>query len=182
MSHDHPDFRATIRLDGSLWLVSWQQYLQADFAWHTTVASQHRRGICLADFKILHDEDDPAPELIVTPLTGLEPEHREAIASWAGIVGYRRVWIGDEVIEPEPKVCRTAVTRCRSCRHELVGKGADFWDRVRHMGFFPPACLICGCDVPQWQEPRRREEATPSRPRMRASARGRQPRHHEIGL
>ena len=178
MDDEHPDFRATIRPDGSIWLAGWRPWLGPNVPWHTMVASQRRSQVCLADFTLVReDEEDANPELIVTPLTALRPEHREGLLNWASTVGYQRVWVGDEVIEPESTAGGTATTRCRTCGHQLVGKGVDFWAQVHGSGCFPTTCLICGCDVPQWHHAGARDEPTRPRPRVRTSVGGRNPRH-----
>jgi len=177
---DHPSFRATICADGSIWLAHWEPWLDEDIPWHTLVAAQPRPRRCLLDIALLreHDHAVEPPELIVAPLTEFQPAHREALITWARTVGYRRVWLGDEVLELEPTSGGSAESRCRVCGNRMVGKGTDFWSRVRRSGCFPRRCLVCGCEIPQWQHVEQREVADP-RPRVRTSVGGRQPRQHD---
>ncbi len=86
-------------------------------------------------------------------LTGDSPGARHALGGWAREVGYRRVWLPDDVVElpgPAP-VEEVADVRCTGCRGVLCDTGEHFWEHVRASGRFPTACPLCGCDLPQWR-------------------------------
>jgi hypothetical protein len=168
MDQDQPDFRATVRRDGTLRLVHCTSWLVTSGPLNTLLDARGRAGVGIADLTVLRDEDHVAIEVIVDFRCGGEPKHREALCDWAGRVGYRRVWFDGQVVELDPLPGGAAQTRCTGCRARLVDAGPSFWQYVRHHGAFPTACVLCGSDVPQWtpvgQMPADPPEPQPTQP------------------
>jgi hypothetical protein len=152
MTNEFPELRATVRgehvriIDRGPWLVD------GGPLW-TLIEARGRAGVAIADVSVLRDEDGLADEAIVRFLTGTGPAARRAVTEWARQVGYRRVWLSDELVElegPGP-VDSVAEVRCTGCRVVLADTGEGFWAHVRESGRFPTACPLCGCDLPQWR-------------------------------
>lgn len=146
----HPDFRLTLRPDGHIRVVDWGPWLATDGPSTTLLHDRERHGMLIADLEILRDDDGTALELIVHLRAGYLPRHRDTLCQWARVVGYRRVWVDDEVVDLLPAPGGEARTTCTGCRVELVDGSASFWDYVRCAGAFPAVCAICGSDLPQW--------------------------------
>lgn len=69
-------------------------------------------------------------------------------------LAYRRVWIGSEVIDPDPVVGHsniTAKTRCSACHTEFSEDEPEFILAARRIGIWPCRCLLDGSALPQWQ-------------------------------
>jgi hypothetical protein len=152
MTDEFPELRATIRgervrvIDKVPWLVD------GGPLW-TLIEGRGRAGVAIADVAVLRDEDGLAREAVVHFLTGDSPGARRALHAWAHQVGYRRVWLPDDIIElpgPAP-LDQVADVRCTGCRVVLCDTGEHFWGHVRASGRFPTACPLCGCDLPQWR-------------------------------
>lgn len=150
MDREPPDFRATVRHDGTVRLVDWGPWLAAGGPLHTLLHARGRAGVGIADLTVVRDDDEIAVELIVDFRCGGSPEHLEALRAWAGRVGYRRVWFDGEIADFDPAPGGAAQTRCTGCRARLIDSDVSFWDFVRHRGAFPTACVLCGSDLPQW--------------------------------
>lgn len=151
-AHDasHPDFRATITRT-RLTIVPWGRWLAdsgplAEFEEHVD------DGIALADLGVVRDDRGLADEVVVEWLCGDGRGVRSTLIRWAATVGYRRIWLPDEMIQltDAALVGGRARTRCRSCGGRLASGDTEFWVTVRCMGAFPPACPLCGGDLPQW--------------------------------
>jgi hypothetical protein len=130
----------------------------------TLMVARERAGVAIADLRIERDaEDGAAADLIVDFLGGGGPEHRAVLTSWASLVGYRRVWFADDIVDLDRQTARRARVRCTGCGTRLVDGGEGFWSYVRRCGRFPIACPLCGCDLPQW-EPERQTRVVSSDP------------------
>jgi hypothetical protein len=152
MTIESPELRATVRgdrvrmIDRVPWLV------EGGPMW-TLMEDRGRAGVAIADVAVLRDDDGRVDEAVVHFLTGDSPGARGALRDWAGRVGYRRVWLPDDVVElpgPAPDD-QVADVRCTGCRVLLCDTGGQFWGHVRSAGRFPTACPLCGCDLPQWR-------------------------------
>jgi hypothetical protein len=143
-----PDFRATVR-HSRIRLVDWAPFLARSGPMQTLLHARGRAGVAIVDLTVLW-EDELAGELIVDFLAGDAPGPREALAEWASLVGYRRVWLPGEVRELEPAAGGVARTTCTGCRARLSDGEAGFWLMVRRAGRFPTMCPLCGSDLPQW--------------------------------
>ena len=146
---DCPDFRVTLRR-GRVQLLPWAPWMYRGGPFATLLAARGRAGVTFADLTVVHDGDTPA-EIIVDFLGGDTPAAREALASWAAAVGYRRLWLPGEVVEltAGPLAGRATVV-CASCRSRWTDARTDFWLGVRRAGHFPTVCPLCGGDLPQW--------------------------------
>ena len=151
-AHDSssPDYRATITRT-RLTVVPWGRWLAADgpladFEAHVD------DGIALADLGVVRDDRGLADEVVVDMLCGDGREARATLVRWAAAVGYRRIWLPDQLVQltDAALVGGRARTRCRSCGGRLTAGEPEFWVTVRCMGAFPPACPLCGGDLPQW--------------------------------
>lgn len=150
MHPEVPDFRLTRRRDGHLRVIDWGPWLTTSGPLNTLLDARGRAGVLIADLTVLRADDGTALELIVHVRCGDPREHRDALLTWAQTVGYRRVWLGDEVIELGPTPGGRAATKCTGCRARLVDSGTAFWSFVRAQGAFPSTCTLCGGDLPQW--------------------------------
>ncbi len=76
----------------------------------------------------------------------------QALAIWAGRVGYRRIWLPDNVFEPPPAPPVRAIgsVGCPTCGHRWQGRGRRFWKQVWDIRLFPNVCPLCGATMPQW--------------------------------
>lgn len=147
---DEPDFRATVRRDGTLRLTSWMPWLAAGGPLYTLLEGRGRAGVAIADLTVIRDDDRVAVEVIVEFRCGGVAEHRAALRDWAARVGYRRVWFDGEIADLDPAPGGAAQTSCTGCRARLADAGPSFWQFVRRHGAFPTACVLCGSDLPQW--------------------------------
>jgi len=74
------------------------------------------------------------------------------LADWAALVGYRRLWLPDSVVELEPPPpVGTATVRCPTCTSVWADDSARFWTVVRESGHFPGFCPACGGSLPEWR-------------------------------
>jgi hypothetical protein len=151
-----PDFRATI-VRGQLTIVGWQPHLMSSWGpcnTHLRNRNRDRAGIGIADLSVIREPDQQL-ELIVKFLCGgHRADVRDAITGWAASLGYRRVWLPDEIIEldgADVAAGERASTRCRTCRTRWEDDDPDFWLTARRWGIFPLVCPLCGGDLPQWQ-------------------------------
>jgi hypothetical protein len=152
MSLDEPDFRAVLK-KGRLSLIPWSPNLVRRGGWGNGLPSVPRDR-ALADLTIIRNDEYRAQEVIVTELVvGADDRLRNAVISWAGLLGYERVWFAGELVAPD--IARAGVTErascvCPTCSARWSDDSPDFWIRARHYGVFPSWCGICGHPVPQW--------------------------------
>ena len=125
------------------------------------------RGVVLVDLRPAGDG-----ELVAAVPPNAPPLHRAArrvLAAWAALVGYRRLWLADRVLELEPPPpIGTAAVRCPTCASQWADGAPGFWAMVRANGHFPGYCPACGGSLPEWQPVR--AGATRSRRRDREAA------------
>src|SRR4051794_35224778 len=107
---DCADFRLTVRR-GVVLAIDWYPWLTTSGPLMTLLHARGRAGVAVADVTVLR-ERDVATEAVVRFLTGDAPRARDAIAQWAGDVGYRRVWLHDEPVELPGPGEGEADTRC----------------------------------------------------------------------
>ena len=65
MEQEPPDFRATVRRDGSVRLVDWGPWLAAGGPLYTLLEGRARAGVAIADLTVIRDEQQVAIEVIV---------------------------------------------------------------------------------------------------------------------
>jgi hypothetical protein len=152
-----PDFRLTVHRRKVL-AIDWHPWLVCGGPMTTMLQERGRAGVAIADLTVVH-EDDVASEAVVRFLAGDRPAARAAIATWAGDVGYRRLWLPGDVVELPGPAEHMAETRCNGCCARLCDDGPEFWQHVRAVGRFPAGCPLCGADLPQW---RVRQTAAPA--------------------
>ncbi|HEX2102188.1 MAG TPA: hypothetical protein VHF51_00945 [Solirubrobacteraceae bacterium] len=135
---------------GTVRAIDWSPWLAAGGPMAMLLAARGRAGVAIADVTVLRD-GDVATEAIARFLTGDGPGARDAIAAWARDVGYRRLWLPDDLVElPGPAEGR-AETRCSGCAARFADGAPGFWAGVRAAGRFPAMCPLCGGDLPQWR-------------------------------
>src|SRR4051794_23573248 len=144
-----PDFRVTVHRRKVL-AIDWHPWLVSGGPMTTMLQERGRAGVAIADLTVVQ-EDEVATEAIVRFLTGDRPAARETITTWAGDVGYRRLWLPGEVVELPGPSESMAETRCNGCCAGLCDDGPEFWGHVRAVGRFPAGCPLCGADLPQWR-------------------------------
>ncbi len=109
-------------------------------------------GVVLVD--LAHAGED-ADELVATVPPNAPPVGggaRRVLAEWAALVGYRRLWLPDGVLElePPPPVGAAAV-RCPTCTSVWADDSPGFWATVRANGHFPGYCPACSGSLPEWR-------------------------------
>ena len=123
----------------------------------TMTLRQLRGRAVLVDLRVAGDDD---AELIAsTPPNAprLDKRSLRRLIRWAGVVGYRRLWFPDGVVELEaPDGLPTAQVVCPTCTARWADSSAPFWEMVREFGHFPGYCSACGGSLPEWEVPRRR--------------------------
>src|SRR3954468_6010945 len=109
-------------------------------------------GVVLVDLRHSGEDDE---ELVATvppnapPITTVA---RRTLADWAAVVGYRRLWLPDRVLELEPPdALGTAEVRCPTCTATWTDGSPRFWATVRANGHFPGYCPACGGSLPEWR-------------------------------
>ena len=113
--------------------------------------AMHMRRVRAALVDLFQVDED---ELIVEPVarSRFSSEDAGVIVAWARRVGYRRVWLPDEVIELEGEPAGGAAkVLCRSCGARWEDESHNFWLRVREQGHFPGYCPACGGSLPEWE-------------------------------
>jgi hypothetical protein len=141
---DPPMCRATVR-DGRITLNSWSPR-----QWQGSGARPAALGSVSAAVLDLHPDGD---ELVVEHVAGPAPDDRdrEALATWAGATGYRRLWLPDDLIElGDVLVVGHAAVTCPTCGARWEDGTTDFWLHVRAGGCFPGFCRVCGGSLPEW--------------------------------
>ena len=122
-------------------------------------------GVVLVDLRDAGDDDD---ELVATVPQNAPPmtaAARRTVAEWAALVGYRRLWLTDRVLDLEPPAALgTATVRCPTCTATWTDGSPSFWATVRANGHFPGYCPACGGSLPEWRPVAERRSAT-RRPR-----------------
>jgi hypothetical protein len=131
-------------------------------------------GVVLVDLRHAGEDDE---ELVATVPPNAPPittAARRTLADWAAVVGYRRLWLPDRVLELEPPdALGTAEVRCPTCTATWADGSPRFWATVRANGHFPGYCPACGGSLPEWRTAARRRTrgrrpGTAARPRAAA--------------
>lgn len=145
-----PNWRATIRR-GRLMLTDWAPFLIAQGPPGALLAGRERAGVTIADLTLHGEANDELSVRYWATGTGREAAD-ELLADWATTLGYRRLWLPDQLLElePDPERFETAVTSCSTCRSRWSDSTPEFWLGVRRAGQFPKWCPMCGCEMPQW--------------------------------
>jgi hypothetical protein len=134
------------------------------------------RDVVIVDLRHAGEDDH---ELVATVPPNAPPVHRaarRALSEWAALVGYRRLWLPDRVVELEPPPpVGSASVRCPTCTSVWTDSSPGFWAMVRRNGHFPGYCPACGGSLPEWRPVRpaqrpRRTAAGPRAGRRRSAA------------
>ena len=152
MTFDPPDFRAVVRRS-TLHVFDWDPMLASGGPLAQLTRSRAKAAVL--DLRVVWAEDDDgervADEVIATPVVGGTLEARVVLTHWAQSVGYRRLWLADEVIALDPRPGGMAAATCTVCRMRWEDAGDPrFWLMARRRGHFPTGCLLCGGPLPQW--------------------------------
>jgi len=108
--------------------------------------------VVIVDLRHAGEDDD---ELVATVPPNAPPVSaaaRRVLAEWAALVGHRRLWLADRVLEldPPPPI-GTASVRCPTCTSVWADGSDAFWAMVRRNGHFPGYCPACGGSLPEWR-------------------------------
>src|SRR5687767_9897928 len=127
-----PWCRATI-VDGTVTLNPWTPYLVRGGPGAMALEGLAAHGVVLLD---LFAEGEPGDEELTARYVCRSPrsaEAEEALTAWAALVGYRRIWLPDRVLDLDPAACDVglAEARCPTCRLEWRDETPDFWTGVR---------------------------------------------------
>ena len=146
-----PSYRATVR-GGQLSITEWGSVLMSLEKLRTSAADTEDDQATIVDLVIIGEHRD---ELIVSRSSKRHDGKNvgQTLLNWASQVGYRRVWLPDQVVDIEPSADQigTAKLDCPTCMNEFTGEGPEFWLMVRKAKMFPHFCPACGCEVPQWE-------------------------------
>src|SRR3954451_22756987 len=120
-------------------------------------------GIVLVDLRHAGEDDE---ELVATTPPNAPPIGRAArrvLTDWAALVGYRRGWLPDAVVdlEPPPPI-GTASVQCPTCASAWSDGSEGFWATVRRNGHFPGYCPACGGSLPEWKPAAAARRSPPS--------------------
>jgi hypothetical protein len=109
-------------------------------------------GVTLVDLRHAGEDDDALVATVPPNAPRLAAAARRTLARWAAVVGYRRLWLPDRVIELDPDAApRTAAVECPTCTATWSDDSDDFWAAVRAAGHFPGYCPACGGSLPEWR-------------------------------
>jgi len=112
----------------------------------------HLHGVVLVDLRHAGEDDDELVATVPPNAPRITPTARRALARWAALVGYRRLWLPDRVLELEPPATlRVAEVRCPTCTATWSDGSESFWATVRANGHFPGYCPACGGSLPEWR-------------------------------
>jgi hypothetical protein len=170
---DHPACRAAIRGEQII-LNRWSRSLLSG---GPERAGMRTIDVALADLRLLGDE------LIVTPVPRAPwiADAEATLLAWSAVVGYRRVWLPERVVDlgGELAPLARASVRCPTCGASWEDETVVFWERVRRDGWFPGLCLACGGSLPEWRchAFSHAEIAAAHTSAAKVSDRGRQERH-----
>jgi hypothetical protein len=108
-------------------------------------------GVVLVDLRHSGEDDDELVATVPPNAPHLTAAARRTLARWAALVGYRRLWLPDRVLELEsPGALRIAEVRCPTCTATWSDGSESFWAMVRANGHFPGYCPACGGSLPEW--------------------------------
>lgn len=108
------------------------------------------KAVSVADI-MLTELAEGGQEAQINFLIGDGKEGRDALEGWSRLVGHRRIWFSDEMVEPCEALDdhRGVSSRCRHCGLTWRDQGRDFWLGVRRLGFTRLTCPLCGSSLPQ---------------------------------
>jgi len=110
------------------------------------------RGVAIVDLRFTGEDDDELVATVPPNAPRLDRAARRVLADWAALVGYRRLWLPDRVVELEPPPpVGAASVRCPTCTSVWADDSARFWTVVRESGHFPGFCPACGGSLPEWR-------------------------------
>jgi hypothetical protein len=114
-------------------------------------------GVAIVDLRRSGADDDELVATLPPNAPPLQRAARRALSDWAALVGYRRLWLADRVLELDPPPPVGAVrVRCPTCTSEWADSSPGFWAWVREHHHFPGFCPACGGSLPEWRPVRRR--------------------------
>jgi hypothetical protein len=114
--------------------------------------AQLERGVVLVDLRHAGEDDEELVASTPPNAPRLTAAARRTLQRWAAVVGYRRLWLPDRVVELEPPPATgTATVRCPTCTATWADGSDSFWATVRAHGHFPGYCPACGGSLPEWQ-------------------------------
>ena len=110
------------------------------------------QGVAIVDLRFAGADGDEVVATVPPNAPRLPRAARRVLAAWAALVGYRRLWLPDSVVELEPPPpVGTASVRCPTCTSVRADDSARFWTVVRESGHFPGFCPACGGSLPEWR-------------------------------
>ena len=110
------------------------------------------QGVAIVDLRFAGADGDEVVATVPPNAPRLPRAARRVLAAWAALVGYRRLWLPDSVVELEPPPpVGTASVRCPTCTSVWADDSARFWTVVRESGHFPGFCPACGGSLPEWR-------------------------------
>jgi hypothetical protein len=110
------------------------------------------QGVVLVDVRHAGEDDDELVATVPPNAPRLTAAARRALARWAAVVGHRRLWLPDRVLDLEaPAALRAATVRCPTCTATWADGSESFWAMVRANGHFPGYCPACGGSLPEWR-------------------------------
>jgi hypothetical protein len=127
-------------------------------------------GVVLVDLAYAGADDDELVAIVPPNAPRVGRAARRALAEWAALVGHRRLWLPDRVLELEPPPpVGTVAARCPTCTSVWADDSPRFWATVRENGHFPGYCPACCASLPEWR-PVPAGARGPARRRRRAGA------------
>lgn len=113
------------------------------------------RDVTLVDLRHAGEQDEELVASVPPNAPPVDRAARRVLAEWAALVGYRRLWLPERVVEldPPPPVGEATV-RCPTCRSVWADDSPGFWAMVRRNGHFPGYCPACGGSLPEWRRAR----------------------------
>src|SRR3954469_18606197 len=95
-------------------------------------------GVVLVDLRHAGEDDEELVATVPPNAPRITTAARRTLADWAAVVGYRRLWLPDRVLELEPPdALGTAEVRCPTCTATWADGSPRFWATVRANGHFP---------------------------------------------
>jgi len=112
-------------------------------------------GVVLVDLRHAGEDDEELVATVPPNAPAMTGAARRLLTDWAALVGYRRLWLADRVVELEPPPpIGTATVRCPTCTSVWADDSEGFWAMVRRNGHFPGYCPACGGSLPEWRPAR----------------------------
>jgi hypothetical protein len=110
------------------------------------------QGVAIVDLRFTGEDDDELVATVPPNAPRLGRAARRVLGDWAALVGYRRLWLPDSMVELEPPPpVGTASVRCPTCTSVWADDSPRFWTVLRESGHFPGFCPACGGSLPEWR-------------------------------